>query len=182
MLKRDRRYREEIIYQILNSARQPVTRTRLIYGSLLSNNQLRQYIILLIRNGMLQFDPTSTRMFKITEEGRKFLRLYESIREMTISTLDNNISNIVSMNAWTTKGRSIAKEYCPDFLFNCLSIPIPVALFFAASLYPHHAFLASFSLIGKNYWKHLITEILRHHIHIYTSQRFNRLGFLNERS
>ncbi len=99
MLKRDRRYREEIIYQILNSARQPVTRTRLIYGSLLSNNQLRQYIILLIRNGMLQFDPTSTRMFKITEEGRKFLRLYESIREMTISTLDNNISNIVSMNA-----------------------------------------------------------------------------------
>jgi predicted transcriptional regulator len=87
MQKRGHRYREEIIYQILNTAREPVTRTRLVYGSLLSNNQLRQYIMLLIRKGMLQFDPTSTRMFKVTEEGRKYLRLYEGILEITTSPI-----------------------------------------------------------------------------------------------
>jgi predicted transcriptional regulator len=92
MQKRERRYREEIIYQILNTAKEPVTRTRLTYASLLSNSQLREYILLLIRKGMLQFEPTTTRMFMVTENGREFLRLYERIREMIAITLDTKIS------------------------------------------------------------------------------------------
>jgi predicted transcriptional regulator len=91
MQRRERRYREEIIYQILTTAKEPVTRTRLTYMSLLSNAQLRAYIILLTRKGMLQFETTSTRMFKVTEDGREFLRLYERIQEMTTTTLDNKI-------------------------------------------------------------------------------------------
>jgi predicted transcriptional regulator len=105
MHRRERRYREEIIYQILNTAKEPVTRTRLTYVSYLSNNQLREYIILLTRKGMLQFESTSTRIFKVTEDGREFLRLYERIREMTTTSLDNKIaSNIVSMDIGDKKG------------------------------------------------------------------------------
>jgi len=90
MQRRERRYREEIIYQILSTAKEPVTRTHLTYASLLSNNQLRGYVMLLIRKGMLQLEPVSTRMFKVTENGREYLRLYESLREISASILDNN--------------------------------------------------------------------------------------------
>jgi predicted transcriptional regulator len=94
MQKTKRRDREEIMYQILKAAVEPATRTRLIYASFLSNSELRQYIRLLIENGRLELDPISRTRFKVTEEGRKFLRLYEDMRKMmTMSTLNNNISN-----------------------------------------------------------------------------------------
>ena len=60
---------------------------------------------------MLQFESTSTRIFKVTEDGREFLRLYERIREMTTTNLDNKIaSNIVSMDVGDKKGQGKAKE------------------------------------------------------------------------
>jgi predicted transcriptional regulator len=92
MQKTKRRDREEIMYQILKAAVEPATRTRLIYASFLSNSELRQYIRLLIENGRLELDPISRTRFKVTEEGRKFLRLYEDMRKM-MSTLNSNISN-----------------------------------------------------------------------------------------
>ena len=92
MQKTKRRDKEEIMYQILKAAVEPATRTRLIYASFLSNSELRQYIRLLIENGRLELDPISRTRFKVTE-GRKFLRLYEDMRKMTMNTLNNNISN-----------------------------------------------------------------------------------------
>jgi predicted transcriptional regulator len=93
MQKTKRRDREEIMYQILKAAVEPVTRTRLIYASFLSNSELRQYIRLLIENGRLELDPITKTRFKATEEGRKYLSLYEDMRKMTMNTLNNNISN-----------------------------------------------------------------------------------------
>ena len=93
-MQKKRRGREEIMYEILNAAIEPVTRTRLIYASFLSNNELRQYITMLLEYRMLEVDTITKTRFKVTEEGRKFLRLYENIIRITTSTLSNNLSNV----------------------------------------------------------------------------------------
>ncbi|MDQ3977846.1 MAG: hypothetical protein M3264_15095 [Thermoproteota archaeon] len=93
-MQQKRRGREEIIYEILSAAVEPVTRTRLIYASFLSNAELRQYIILLLEHRMLEVDPITKTRFKSTEEGRKFLGLYEDMTSITSSTLNNNLSNV----------------------------------------------------------------------------------------
>jgi predicted transcriptional regulator len=94
MQKTKRRDREEIMYEILRAALEPATRTRLIYASFLSNTELRQYITFLLENGMLEVDPITKTRFKVTEEGRKFLRLYEDMIRITTSTLKNSLSNV----------------------------------------------------------------------------------------
>jgi predicted transcriptional regulator len=89
-MQRKRRDREEIMYKILSAARQPATRTRLIYASFLSSTELRQYITILLEHGMLEVDPITKTRFKVTEEGRKFIGLYEDMIRVTRSVLDNN--------------------------------------------------------------------------------------------
>src|SRR3712207_6205502 len=82
-MQKKRRDKEEIMYQILSAAGEPVTRTRLIYASFLSNRELRHYLALLLEHEMLEVDPVSKTKFKVTEEGRKFLRLYGDIMSIT---------------------------------------------------------------------------------------------------
>jgi predicted transcriptional regulator len=94
-MQKKRRDREEIMYEILSAAIEPATRTRLIYASFLSNSELRQYITLLLEYRMLEVDSITKTKFKVTEEGRKFLRLYEDMTRMTTNTLNDNLSNIV---------------------------------------------------------------------------------------
>jgi predicted transcriptional regulator len=96
-MQKKRRGREEIMYEILSAATEPVTRTRLIYASFLSNNELRQYITMLLEHRMLEVDSITKTTFKITEEGRKFLTLYENIIRITTSTLNNNLPNVVAV-------------------------------------------------------------------------------------
>lgn len=93
-MQKKRRGREEIMYEILSAAIEPVTRTRLIYASFLSNNELKQYITMLLEYRMLEVDPITKTRFKATEEGRKFLRLYENIIRITTSTLNKNLSTV----------------------------------------------------------------------------------------
>ena len=92
-MQKKRRDREEIMYEVLSAAIEPATRTRLIYASFLSNSELRQYITLLLEHRMLEVDPITKTRFKVTEEGRKFLRLYEVMTRMTTNTLNDNLSN-----------------------------------------------------------------------------------------
>jgi predicted transcriptional regulator len=94
-MQKKRRDREEIMYEVLSAAIEPATRTRLIYASFLSNSELRQYITLLLEHRMLEVDPITKTRFKVTEEGRKFLRLYEDMTRMTTNTLNDNLSNII---------------------------------------------------------------------------------------
>ena len=82
------------MYQILSAAIEPVTRTRLIYASFLSNNELRNYIALLLEHEMLEVDPIAKTKFKVTEEGRKFLKLYENIMSITGTMPYNSLSNV----------------------------------------------------------------------------------------
>ena len=82
------------MFEILNAAIEPATRTRLIYASFLSNTELRQYISLLLENKMLEVDPVTKVRFKITEEGRKFLDLYADMNRMMTNSVNPNITNI----------------------------------------------------------------------------------------
>ena len=93
-MQKKRRGREEIMYEILSAAVEPVTRTRLIYASFLSNNELRQYITMLLEYRMLEVDPITKTRFKVTEEGRKLLRLYENIIRIKRGKLNKNLSNV----------------------------------------------------------------------------------------
>jgi predicted transcriptional regulator len=99
IMQRKRRDREEIMYEVLSAAIEPATRTRLIYASFLSNTELRQYITVLLEHRMLEVDPMTKTRFKVTEEGRKFLRLYEDMTRMTTNTLNDNLSNIIVQRA-----------------------------------------------------------------------------------
>jgi predicted transcriptional regulator len=83
------------MYEILRAALEPATRTRLIYASFLSNTELRQYIALLLEHRMLEVDSLTKTRFKVTEAGRKFLRLYEDIISITKSKLNNNLSTVI---------------------------------------------------------------------------------------
>jgi predicted transcriptional regulator len=94
-MQKKRRDREEIMYEILRAAIEPATRTRLIYASFLSNTELRQYITLLLEHKMLEADPITKTRFKITEDGRTFLRLYEDMINVTRNSLNDNLSNII---------------------------------------------------------------------------------------
>jgi predicted transcriptional regulator len=93
-MQKKRRDKEEIMYQILSAAIEPVTRTRLIYASFLSNNELRNYIALLLEHEMLEVDPITKTKFKATVEGRKFLELYENIMSITGTRPYNSLSNV----------------------------------------------------------------------------------------
>ncbi len=106
-MQQKRRGREEIIYEILSAAVEPVTRTRLIYASFLSNAELRQYITLLLEHRMLEVDPITKTRFKATEEGRKFLGLYEAITRITSSTLNNNLSNVTVQRSTLSSHQSL---------------------------------------------------------------------------
>ena len=93
-MQKKRRDREEIMFEILNAAIEPATRTRLIYASFLSNTELRQYISLLLENKMLEVDTVTKAKFKITEEGRKFLDLYADMNRMMTNSASPHITNI----------------------------------------------------------------------------------------
>jgi predicted transcriptional regulator len=105
-MQKKRRDKEEIMYQILSAAKEPVTRTRLIYASFLSNSELRQYLALLLGHEMLEVDPITKTKYKATEEGRKFVKLYESILSITRNTPHNSLSNVAIQRSNVTPHQS----------------------------------------------------------------------------
>ena len=69
------RSRTEIMCDILQSARSDgngAGKTKIMYNAFLSYNQLKEYLTILIDNGLLQYDIGNQR-FRITEKGLSFL-------------------------------------------------------------------------------------------------------------
>ena len=88
MHKAKRRDREEIIVEILKAAKTPTTRTRLIYASFLSGTELKEYVRMLIERKMLEFDELSRKLM-ITEEGKRFMKIYEDMRNVRMTMITN---------------------------------------------------------------------------------------------
>jgi predicted transcriptional regulator len=77
------RSRSEIVSSILLTAREVegITKTKIMYNSYLSFAQLKEYMTLLLENGLLEYMPENNR-YRTTEKGVKMLAAWERVNEM----------------------------------------------------------------------------------------------------
>jgi predicted transcriptional regulator len=86
------RSRSEIASQILETAKHDngysssngqggATKTRMMYNTFLSHDQLKEFITVLIESDLLSYDSTIHK-FKTTEKGITFLQAYKQIDHM----------------------------------------------------------------------------------------------------
>ena len=77
------RSRTEIVSQILEAANSGATKTKIMYKAFLSYAQLKEYLELLIVNGLIEHQQTQG-TYTITMKGRQFLDLYSDMGELVI--------------------------------------------------------------------------------------------------
>jgi predicted transcriptional regulator len=77
------RSRIDIVAQILNAAIGGDTRTKIMYKSYLSHTQLKDYLVMLLQDGLIEADPDINR-YRTTEKGMKFVQVYEHIGEFIV--------------------------------------------------------------------------------------------------
>jgi predicted transcriptional regulator len=65
------RSRTEIIAMILDSANGGATKTKMMYKAFLSYHQLKEYLLMLIENNLIEY-LSGTQTFKTTEKGKIF--------------------------------------------------------------------------------------------------------------
>jgi predicted transcriptional regulator len=74
------RTRTEIISSILEIANRGngATKTKIMYGAFLSHSQMKEYLAILVDNGLISYD-LDTRTFKTTDKGHRFLQVYNGL-------------------------------------------------------------------------------------------------------
>ena len=77
------RSRTDIVTQILDAANgNGANKTRIMYKAYLSYAQLKEYLSILITNGLLE-ENQAEKLYKTTEKGIKFMRVYCHMDELT---------------------------------------------------------------------------------------------------
>jgi len=71
----------DISSEILKIAEKGVSKTKIMYGAYLSFAQLKEYLKLIVDNGMLALDEKNT-LCKTTDVGRTFIKTYERVDQM----------------------------------------------------------------------------------------------------
>ena len=76
------RSRNEIVADILSSAKnvEGVTKTKIMYEAFLSFAQLKDYMSMLLENGMLE--QTSSSKYRITDKGVRMLETYDRLNDI----------------------------------------------------------------------------------------------------
>jgi len=77
------RSRTDIVATILEAANGGSTKTKIMYKSYLSYAQLKEYLSILIENGLLEYEEGELK-YKTTEKGIRFMRAYSEIGEMVL--------------------------------------------------------------------------------------------------
>lgn len=80
MIRMKYRSRTDITAQILEAANGGVTKTKIMYKAFLSYAQLKEYLAVLIENGLLEYIE-GEQIYKTTEKGNRFLKIYNQIGE-----------------------------------------------------------------------------------------------------
>jgi predicted transcriptional regulator len=75
------RSRADICTEILKITDGGASKTKIMYGAYLSFTQLKEYLKMLVDNGMLSFDE-KTMQYRTTETGHNFVKMYERIDQM----------------------------------------------------------------------------------------------------
>jgi predicted transcriptional regulator len=83
------RSRTEIVGNILDSANGGASKTKIMYKSYLSYNQLKEYLTILIENSLIEY-LDGTRTFKTTEKGLNYLKMHNEIGELLQTTTIKN--------------------------------------------------------------------------------------------
>jgi predicted transcriptional regulator len=84
------RSRTDIVAQILEAANGGgdggggggATQAKIMYKAFLPYAQLKEYLILMVENGLLKYDQRE-QIYKSTEKSNRFLRLYNQIEVIT---------------------------------------------------------------------------------------------------
>jgi predicted transcriptional regulator len=83
------RSRTEIVSMILESANGGATKTKIMYISFLSYNQLKEYLSILIENNLIEY-LEGTRTFKTTEKGLNLLKMHNEMSELLHTTVKDD--------------------------------------------------------------------------------------------
>jgi predicted transcriptional regulator len=76
------RTRTEIMSEILRVAYEgSATKTKIMYQAFLSYGQMKEYLVVLTRNSLINYD-TYTQTFKTTEKGLRFLDAYNQMDQI----------------------------------------------------------------------------------------------------
>jgi predicted transcriptional regulator len=76
------RSRSDIIGLLLNAANGGrATKTKLMYSAFISFNQLREYLSLLVENGLIQYEQ-GMHTYRTTEKGIRLLNIQNKIDEV----------------------------------------------------------------------------------------------------
>jgi len=76
------RSRSDIIGLLLNAANGVgATKTKLMYSAFISFNQLKEYLSLLVENGLIEYEE-GKHTYRTTEKGIRFLHLQNKIDEV----------------------------------------------------------------------------------------------------
>jgi len=81
------RSRTDIVTQVLEAASDGATKTRIMYKAYLSYAQLKEYLSVLVENGLLEYEE-GKKTYRTTIKGVRFLKTYEQIGDMIVSTTD----------------------------------------------------------------------------------------------
>ncbi|MDP9289449.1 MAG: winged helix-turn-helix domain-containing protein [Thermoproteota archaeon] len=77
------RSRSDIVGLLLDAANGGgATKTKLMYKAYLSFNQLREYLALLVENGLIEYEE-GMRTYRTTEKGMRLLQIQNTMDEIT---------------------------------------------------------------------------------------------------
>ena len=79
----------EIISMILDSANGGATKTKIMYKDMLSYNQLKEYLSVLIKNNLMEYRD-GNKTFKTTEKGLNLLKIHNEMIELLPITASSN--------------------------------------------------------------------------------------------
>ena len=102
-MHRKYRSRTELFAQILQAANGEITKNKMMYSLFMSHEQLKEYLSILIENGLLAYLPLS-RTYKTTEKGLKLLKLCEQIQQDLTPTTNNNNNSTTDDESLNKKG------------------------------------------------------------------------------
>jgi predicted transcriptional regulator len=77
------RSRSDIAEMILDAANGGATKTKIMYKAFLSYAQLKEYLAVLIENGLIEYE-VGRQLYRTTEKGIRLLRVYNQVGELVV--------------------------------------------------------------------------------------------------
>ena len=77
------RSRTDIVGLILEAANGGATKTKIMYKAFLSYAQLKEYLAVLIENGLIEYED-GRQLYRTTEKGIRLLRVYNQVGELVV--------------------------------------------------------------------------------------------------